>query len=103
MDKNSVRGVMKNFKLYYIEDEYINYLRQFDNKVAYNKNKSRPWSFCSASFFSFGGLLFVPRYTFRCSFTKGSNLSNASLSALNTGREAGYVTKMKGKLRMISC
>ena len=34
---------MKNFKLYYIEDEYINYLRQFDNKVAYNKNKSRPY------------------------------------------------------------
>ena len=34
---------MKNFKLYYITDEYINYLRQFDEKVAYNKNKGRPY------------------------------------------------------------
>ena len=32
---------MKNFKLYYIMDEYIDYLRKFDTKVAYNKNKSR--------------------------------------------------------------
>lgn len=34
---------MKNLKLYYIEDEYIDYLRQFDKKVAYNKNKGRPY------------------------------------------------------------
>ncbi|MBQ8044404.1 MAG: type III toxin-antitoxin system ToxN/AbiQ family toxin [Clostridia bacterium] len=34
---------MKNFKLYYIADEYIDYLRQFDTKVAYNKSKSRPY------------------------------------------------------------
>ena len=34
---------MKNFKLYYIEDEYISYLRQFDKKVSYNKNKGRPY------------------------------------------------------------
>lgn len=30
---------MKNFKLYYISEEYIDYLRQFDSKVAYNKNE----------------------------------------------------------------
>ncbi len=34
---------MKNLKLYYIEDEYINYLRRWDKKVAYNKNKGRPY------------------------------------------------------------
>ena len=28
---------MKNLKLYYIDEEYINYLRQFDKNVAYNK------------------------------------------------------------------
>lgn len=34
---------MKNFKLYYIEDKYIDYLRQFDSRVAYNKRKGRPY------------------------------------------------------------
>ena len=34
---------MKNLKLYYIDEEYINYLREFDNNVAYNKNKTRPY------------------------------------------------------------
>lgn len=34
---------MKNYKLYYIEDEYINYLRLYDTKVLYNKNQSRPY------------------------------------------------------------
>ena len=34
---------MKNFKLYYISEEYIDYLRQFDNKVAYNKSQTRPY------------------------------------------------------------
>jgi len=34
---------MKNFKLYYISEEYVDYLRQFDNKVAYNKNRTRPY------------------------------------------------------------
>ncbi len=34
---------MRNLKLYIIENEYINYLRKFDNKVAYNKNKKRPF------------------------------------------------------------
>ena len=34
---------MKNLKLYYIDEGYINYLRQFDLNVAYNKNTSRPY------------------------------------------------------------
>ncbi len=34
---------MKNFKLYYISEQYIDYLRQFDTRVAYNKNKTRPY------------------------------------------------------------
>ena len=34
---------MKNLKLYYIDDEYINYLRMFDDRVPYNKNKTRPY------------------------------------------------------------
>lgn len=33
----------KNFNLYYINEEYINYLRQFDDKVPYNKNQTRPY------------------------------------------------------------
>jgi len=40
-------GVVKmveneKLKLYYINDEYVDYLRKFDNKVPYNKNKRRP-------------------------------------------------------------
>lgn len=27
---------MKNLKIYYISESYINYLRQFDKNVAYN-------------------------------------------------------------------
>lgn len=34
---------MNNLKMYYIEDDYINYLRKFDNKVPFNKNQSRPY------------------------------------------------------------
>ena len=34
---------MKNLKIYFIKDEYINYLRQFDLKVAYNKVPNRPY------------------------------------------------------------
>ena len=34
---------MKNLKLYYIDEEYINYLRQFDKNVAYNKTSTRPY------------------------------------------------------------
>ena len=29
--------------LYYIDDDYINYLKKFDSKVAYNKNGTRPY------------------------------------------------------------
>ena len=32
-----------NLKLYSINDEYIEYLRKFDAKVPYNKNKTRPY------------------------------------------------------------
>ncbi len=34
---------MKNLKIYYISESYINYLRQFDKNVAYNKNTTRPY------------------------------------------------------------
>ena len=34
---------MKTLKIYYIDNNYINYLRQFDNRVAYNKSKARPY------------------------------------------------------------
>lgn len=34
---------MKNLKIYYIDEGYINYLRQFDKNVAYNKNATRPY------------------------------------------------------------
>lgn len=30
-------------KLYYITDDYIDYLRQYDKKVFYNKNNKRPY------------------------------------------------------------
>ncbi len=34
---------MKNLKIYYISESYVNYLRQFDKNVAYNKNTKRPY------------------------------------------------------------
>ncbi len=34
---------MKNLKLYYINEDYIDYLRKYDNKVSYNKDNSRPY------------------------------------------------------------
>ena len=34
---------MKTLKIYYIDNKYIDYLRKFDKKVAYNKSKSRPY------------------------------------------------------------
>ncbi len=34
---------MRNLKIYYIHEKYINYLRQFDKNVAYNKNTTRPY------------------------------------------------------------
>ena len=52
---------MKNFKLYYIEDEYIDYLRQFDARVAYNKSKTRPYV---GVVYSYGGCdYFVPLHS----------------------------------------
>lgn len=35
--------INKNFNLYYIKDSYIEYLRCFDSRVPYNKNKTRPY------------------------------------------------------------
>ena len=29
---------MKTLKIYYIDNNYIDYLRKFDNRVAYNKS-----------------------------------------------------------------
>lgn len=34
---------MKNLKLYFISESYINYLRNFDKNVPYNKNLARPY------------------------------------------------------------
>ncbi len=34
---------MEKLKLYYIENNYIEYLRKFDSKVAYNKIPNRPY------------------------------------------------------------
>lgn len=33
----------RKFNLYYIQEEYINFLRKFDSRVAYNKNQTRPY------------------------------------------------------------
>ena len=32
-----------HFKLYIINDKYVDYLRNFDTTVLYNKNKTRPY------------------------------------------------------------
>lgn len=34
---------MKKLKIYFIDNNYIDYLRKFDEKVAYNKNPNRPY------------------------------------------------------------
>ncbi len=34
---------MKTLKIYYIDDSYINYLREYDKRIAYNKRKTRPY------------------------------------------------------------
>lgn len=34
---------MKNLKLYFIDTDYINYLKKYDGKVAYNKVSNRPY------------------------------------------------------------
>ena len=33
----------KTLKIYYLDENYINYLRKYDNRVAYNKNQKRPY------------------------------------------------------------
>lgn len=33
----------KKLKIYYIEEEYIEYLRKYDSKVVYNKKNNRPY------------------------------------------------------------
>lgn len=34
---------MKNLKLYYINNDYIDWLRKFDERVLYNKKQTRPY------------------------------------------------------------
>ena len=34
---------MKKLKIYFIDNDYINYLRKYDDKVAYNKVPNRPY------------------------------------------------------------
>ncbi|MBQ7045322.1 MAG: type III toxin-antitoxin system ToxN/AbiQ family toxin [Clostridia bacterium] len=49
---------MKNLKIYRVEDKYIHYLHNIDNKVQHNKNAKRPYV---GVVFSFGGFnYFVP-------------------------------------------
>lgn len=33
----------KSLKIYYLDENYINYLRKYDSKVAYNKKMTRPY------------------------------------------------------------
>lgn len=35
--------MQKKLKIYYIEEEYIEYLRKYDSKVVYNKKNNRPY------------------------------------------------------------
>ena len=34
---------MKNLNIYYLSEDYINFLRKFDKRVAYNKTQKRPY------------------------------------------------------------
>ena len=34
---------MKSIKIYFLSDDYVNYLRCFDKKIYYNKNSTRPY------------------------------------------------------------
>jgi len=34
---------MKNFKIYYLDENYVEYLRKFDDRVYFNKKTSRPY------------------------------------------------------------
>jgi len=34
---------MKNLKIYYMDEKYINYLRNFEKNVFYNKDNTRPY------------------------------------------------------------
>ena len=34
---------MNKLKIYYIDNDYIDYLRKFDKRVPYNKTKTRPY------------------------------------------------------------
>lgn len=34
---------MRKLKLYYIKDDYIDYLRKYDDRVLYNKKETRPY------------------------------------------------------------
>ena len=35
--------MVKTLKIYYFDENYINYLRKFDSRVAYNKKMTRPY------------------------------------------------------------
>lgn len=34
---------MSNLKIYYLDENYVEYLRKFDDRVYYNKESSRPY------------------------------------------------------------
>lgn len=41
--KNSKKNKTDKLNFYIVDDEYIDYLRKFDNLVVYNKNSKRPY------------------------------------------------------------
>ena len=41
--KNNKKIKLSKLNFYIIDDNYINYLSQFDNHIAYNKNEKRPY------------------------------------------------------------
>ena len=41
--KNNKRIKLGKLNFYIIDDNYINYLSQFDKHIAYNKNQKRPY------------------------------------------------------------
>ena len=63
----------KVLKIYYLDENYINYLRKFDTKVAYNKNQTRPYIGIVYTFNGFN--YFAPlSYWFLKNFTFLNNL-----------------------------
>ena len=46
--KNNKKIKLEKLNFYIIDDNYINYLSQFDKHIAYNKNQKRPYRCCNS-------------------------------------------------------